>query len=135
MINLVSYFISSNTGLVELQNADFRAIVAPQVKIPSYYVFRKKILPEIMDKFYNIVNLKLLEATSISLITDIWTNRANVDFIALGASLTSETFKKEIIIINMMPMVGAHTAENIKKCIEEMINVFEFDKKNIHGKN
>ena len=47
MINLVSYFISSNTGLVELQNADFRAIVAPQVKIPSYYVFRKKILPEI----------------------------------------------------------------------------------------
>ena len=34
----------------------------------------------------------------------------------------------------MIPMKGKHTAENIKLCIEEMINQYDFDKTKIDGK-
>ena len=68
-----------------------------------------------MKLFFNIDNTKLKEASLVWLITDIWTNKSNVDFIALGASLINEYFEKEILIINMWPMSGTHAIENIKK--------------------
>ena len=58
----------------------------------------------------------------MSLLTDISTNRNNVDFIGLGAFLISSDFNREIIVINMMPMEGAHTVETISLCIERLVN-------------
>ena len=120
-------------GLAELEKKSLRKLFFSQVEIPSYYSFRKKILPEIMEKFYDSVNKKLEEAYSICLITDIWTNKSNVDFIALGASITDAVFDKSIFIISMMPMQGSHNAENIKLCVETMVNKYDFNKEKISG--
>ena len=60
-----------------------------------------------MEKFFYIVHIKFEDTSSVSLITDTWTNEYHVDFIALGASLTNEYFEKEILIINMVRMPGA----------------------------
>jgi hypothetical protein len=54
--------------------------------------------------------------------TDIWTNKQNRDFIALCAVVTNSDFEREILVINMMRMVGhSHNSENIKSAIEEMV--------------
>ena len=57
----------------------------------------------------------------------------NIDFIALGAFCIYSYFEIEIAILNMMEMLGSHTAEVIKEASEQMINQFEFDKSKIHG--
>jgi hypothetical protein len=70
---------------------------------------------------------------SLCLITDIWTNKKNEDFIAVSASLVFEGFVKEVVTIGMLLMEGAHTAENIQISVEKLVNRFKFNKAKIIG--
>jgi hypothetical protein len=132
-LNLIKYFISSNSALQELKNPNLISITIPELKMPSEYVFRNTLLPEVMKNLRKCQENKLNNAETISLMTDLWTNRANSDFIAVAASCSNSCFDREIFIIDMVRMEGRHTAENIKKAIEIMINKFEFDKSKISG--
>ena len=104
------------------------------INLPSYWTFRHTLLPSVLDKVTARIESRLKSADTICLITDIWTNRNNTDFIALGASFTDKYFDRDILVISMIPMKGKHTAENIKICIEEMINQYDFDKTKIDDK-
>ena len=55
------------------------------------------------------------------------------DFIGLGASIINECFESELLIIGMMGMNGNHTAENIKKALERLVNSCKCSKINFHG--
>lgn len=58
-----------------------------------------------------------------------------MDFIAIAASCINEDFSREVFVASMIPMPpGGHSAENIKKAIELMINKFKFDKELIRSK-
>jgi hypothetical protein len=53
------------------------------------------------------------------------------DFLALGAAIVNAFFDKELLIIGMVRMPGAHNAENIKKAIESILNNLDFNKAKI----
>lgn len=78
---------------------------------------------------------KLLSCDSIHLIVDIWTSAVGADFLGLGAVLCKTdqtcTVQRELIMLGMTPMVGAHNAENTKTAVEEIVNTFHFDKSKI----
>ena len=76
----------------------------------------------------------LNEASSITLVVDMWTSKNASDFIALGCVLMNHDFSRQLIILDMMKMTEAHTAEHVKFCVESMINKFEFDKSKINCK-
>ena len=69
----------------------------------------------------------------ICLISDIWSNRAMLDFMGIAATLMNKEGKREIMTIGMTRMSGGHCAENIKKAIEEIVNRFVFDKRKLIG--
>jgi hypothetical protein len=55
---------------------------------------------------------------------DLWCNTQTTDFIGLCGVLTSHSFEREILVIDMIRMPGErHTAENIKFAIEQMVNI------------
>ena len=119
---LIKYFISSNSALSSLKNKWLRELLADKVELIGPVAFRNSILPAIYLKLRNEIELRLQTAKTICLITDIWTNKQNTDFIGLGAEITTENFERELLIINMLPMKGrSHNAENIKAAIEEMV--------------
>jgi hypothetical protein len=90
LFRLIVYVVSSNASLKELKRDSFINILDPSIKCPSYHVFRNEIIPAIMKKFYNAIQVKLNLALSISLIVDIWTNRSNRDYLALSASMVNQ---------------------------------------------
>ena len=57
-----------------------------------------------------------------------------LDFIAVSANIIFKTFEKETIVIGMMKMPGPHNAENIKICVEQIVNEYDFDKSKVKGK-
>ena len=87
-----------------------------------------------MKKLHYSIEKKIQNALSVCLIVDIWTNRIMSDFIGLGASLIKDRFQKELFIIGLTRMNGAHNAENIKQRVEYMINKYSFDKSKVHCK-
>jgi hypothetical protein len=65
---------------------------------------------------------KLEKAEDVCLMSDIWTNMQNSDFIAIVMGLMNANFKREVLVADMMRVPGdSHTAENIKIAIETMV--------------
>ena len=134
---LVKYFISSNTSLSELANPHLLALInhlaGPNkpIKLPLYNKFRHTLLPKVLEMMYKELESKLKSAASVILIVDMWSKNAT-DFIAIGGALMYHNFDREIVILNMQRMERAHTGEYVKKCVEDMINRFEFDKSKVH---
>jgi hypothetical protein len=132
---LILYFISSNAALAELKNKAFRKICQKaQIEVPNYKTFKQNVLPGAMKLLHEAIQEKLVESESICLITDIWTNKQMLDFIAVSANIIFKTFEKETIVIGMMKMPGPHNAENIKICVEQIVNEYDFDKSKVKGK-
>lgn len=133
MLLLIKYFITSYSALAELGNPYFRNLLAKaKYEAPSDRTF-KQVLDDAIDKVYKKIEEKLNEAIAICLITDIWTNKRNEDFIAVSASLNFDGFSREVITIGMMLMDGSHTAENIQKSVEIIVNRFKINKAKING--
>ena len=86
-----------------------------------------------MELLYEAINEKLVDAVSVCLVSDIWTNKQMLDFLVLSANIINNNFEKKAIVIGMMLMPGNHCAENIKIAIEELVNRYSFDKSKIHG--
>lgn len=118
----------------QLENPFFVNVIDPKIKIVNSYTFKNNYFQEIMKKLKAAQELRLSKCDSLSIVVDLWTNKANIDFIAIAACTIDNFFDREIFVLNMMPIEGAHTAENIKKHIEDMINVFDFDISKISSK-
>ena len=119
---LIKYFISSNTALAALKNKWLRELLTDKVKLPGQKTFRNSILPRVYSMLREEIEKRLQTAEAICLITDTWTNKQNDDFIALCAVITNESFERQIVVIDMLPMEAmSHNAENIKSKIEAMV--------------
>ena len=121
-MNVIKYFISSNSAFTQLENEHLRKIL--KIKLPSNKSFSDVLLPQVMELVYSAINDKLHKASSIFLISDIWTNKPMYDFMGLAASLTNEAFDKEIVVIGMKLMEGNHCAENIQTAIQALVNKY-----------
>jgi hypothetical protein len=125
-------FITSNSCLDVLNNLYYQKILnKAKIEIGGEFSFRNTILPNIKNKLHEEIEKKLQNAYSVSLIVDLWSNKSKDDYIGLCAVLTSFSYERELIAINMMRMIGSHTAENVKSCIEVMINFYKFNKSKI----
>jgi hypothetical protein len=83
MLMLIKYFITSYSALTELGNPHFRNLLAnAKYDAPSGRTL-KQVLDDSIDKVYAKIEEKLNESIAICLITDIWTNKRNEDFIAI----------------------------------------------------
>lgn len=131
-LDLIKFFISSNTSLLQLKNPYFHKLF--EGMLPSYHTFKSVFLPRVFTLFKEAIEAKLKIAVSVSLIADIWTTKTMTDFIAVAASITFPSYKKEIIIIGMIRMPGKHSADTIGKAIETIVNEYHFDKAKISCK-
>jgi hypothetical protein len=68
-----------------------------------------------MKQIHEATLSKLNLPTSISLITDIWTNKQSKNFIAVAANIINEKFNKELLVIGLTRMPGRHNAKNVKE--------------------
>ncbi len=131
---LVKFFISSNASLVTLLNPYLRELIKMRIAMPGFFTFRHTILPEVLNHFYMLIETKLETAVTVCFVVDLWTNLINSDYIALGVVITNNSFDREMIIVNMMRMIGTHNSENVKLAIETIINRFRFDKSKINSR-
>lgn len=125
-IHLAKFFIALKT----LESKDLPQLLPFKM---SRYSFKKVILPSLMNVLKTKINDKLRSCEYVNLIPDIWTNYSTVDYLALGANLIYENFKRDTLIIGMIEMVGRHTAENIKAAIERIINEYNFNKSKVNS--
>jgi hypothetical protein len=133
-LNLLKYFITSDSALEQLNNKYLRQVLLPDLKVFSVWTFRYKILPAIMLKLKEAIESKLKASDSIILVTDGWTGQfSNIEYFALCAQTINSSWDTELLVIGMIELLDGHSAEEIKKAIEKMINEYNFDKSKITG--
>lgn len=123
MIQFIKWFVVSNSSFNNLKIPYLRNILDKTLNIPSYYSFRSKLLPDVLDKLYFAIENKVKEAVSVCLVLDIWTNNFNTDFIACDAMLSYKTMEKESLVIGMTPMPGRHSSANIEKALLRLLQI------------
>ena len=134
MLNLVQYFISSNSALTELKNKFLINLLNDaKIKLSNYYAFKNNLLPDVLEMMNQNITSKLESSLAISLIGDLWTNHKLADFVAVAVRCTYKSQETECFILDINEMVGKHSAENVKTAIEKNVNKFEFNKKKIIG--
>lgn len=133
MLQFIKWFVVSNGSFTQLKIPYLRNILDQSLNIPSYYSFRNKLLPEVLNKLYNAIDKKLQDSVSVCLVVDLWTNSFNTDFMACAALVTYKTMEKESFVIGMTPMPGRHTSENINRVLLKILQRYSFNRKKIHG--
>jgi hypothetical protein len=87
-----------------------------------------------MVKLKDAIESKLNASDSIILVTDGWTRQfSNIEYFALCAQTINNSWETELIVIGMVELLNGHSAGEIKKSIEKMINEYNFDKSKITG--
>ncbi|RNA14214.1 hypothetical protein BpHYR1_004310 [Brachionus plicatilis] len=71
MLQFIKWFVVSNSSFNNLKIPYLRNILDKTLNIPSYYSFRSKLLPGVLDKLYFAIENKLKEAVSVSLVVDL----------------------------------------------------------------
>lgn len=73
-LNLVKFFISSNSAFIALQNPYLRAIICPSIHLNCYFTFRYTILNDVRAKMKEQITRKLKAGVFVCLIPDGWTS-------------------------------------------------------------
>jgi len=118
--DLVCAVISTNMPLAILENVFVAKCF--KMELSTAKTFRNSTLPRVFIHLHNAIEKKLEESISMSLITDIWTNKVTADFLALAALIVNKFKKQELIVLGMKPMNGNHTAESFKIAVEDIVN-------------
>ena len=104
-----------------LKNQWLRELLKDKIELTGPVAFRNSVLPAIYSKLRNELERRLKKAKTICLITNIWTNK-QAKYIGLGAAITTESFEREFLIIDMIALKDrSHNSENIKAAIEEIV--------------
>ena len=126
-LNLVRAIVSANLPLDILENEHFAKCL--KMELTSVKHFRYGILPRQFYLTMDAIDKKLSKAKAVFFVTDVWTNRALADFLALASLVVNQNLKVRLLVLGMQPMNGDHTSKNIKAANEEIVNNFTFDKK------
>jgi hypothetical protein len=101
--------------------------------MPHEKSFMETTIPRVVSKTKSIIENMLQEATSISLIIDIWDSKQMADFMGVCASLTFPDLSRKLVVIGLERMLGDghHNAENIGLTIGKIVSQYKFNKNKI----
>ncbi len=127
--DLIRMMVSTNLPLAVFENDNFAKCL--RMELTSVKTFRYTKLPKCFEQMKKIIDSELSNAKTISLITDIWTNKIMADYLALACIYIDKNYKEKLLVLGLSEMDGSHNAENIKIVIEKIINNYAFDKRKI----
>ncbi|RNA18860.1 hypothetical protein BpHYR1_014282 [Brachionus plicatilis] len=96
-LNLVKFFLTSNTAIQQLKNPFLRSILT--VPLPHPHTFTKSILPQVRKTLKINLERKLKDAHSICLIIDLWSGQNMEHFLAVATCLIYKNFSREIRVL------------------------------------
>uniref|UniRef100_A0A914HT81 BED-type domain-containing protein n=1 Tax=Globodera rostochiensis TaxID=31243 RepID=A0A914HT81_GLORO len=104
---------------------------------PSYRLksreFMTKLLEEKYSEKFELLKKTIDAAPFISFTTDLWTNKKKKkNFLSLTAHYIDEGFERKWKVLSTEPMNEAHTGQNIRQCISEILKQFEIDLNRVH---
>ena len=109
-----------------LENEHFAKCL--KMELTSVKHYRYSILPRVFSLMMDAFDKKLRKAKALFFVTDILTNRALADFLALASLVVNQALKVEMLVLGIKPKDGDHISENIKDAIEVIVHNLTFDK-------
>ena len=135
LVRFLKWFIDSNLALAQVENELLFPFLHPDLKLPSQYTFRYKLIPSLLDAMVKEINSKCHNAAAISIIPDGWTGQfSNTEYMGVAAQLIDRNFRRENIFLGTVSMNNGHCAEQSQIAIQQIFNKYSFDKKKIIGK-
>ena len=106
--DLIRMMVSTNLPLAVFENDNFAKCL--RMELTSVKIFRYTKLPKCFEQMKKIIDSELSKAKTISLITDIWTNKIMADYLALACIYIDKNYKEKLLVLCLSEMDGNHFA-------------------------
>lgn len=125
-----------NEPLSIVERAGFKRLLEkalPRYRIPSRTYMTENIIPDIYERIYTKIKENILQASAISVTSDMWTcTHNNSSFLSFTAHWVSTEFKIEYAVLAMKPFSGSHTGDNIAKELNSIATCWDIPNSKIH---
>ncbi|CAI6356385.1 unnamed protein product [Macrosiphum euphorbiae] len=122
---LLKLFVNDFQPFKVVEDSGFKQFVKalnPNYELPNRHAISKELIPALYEKC--LVEMKSLTSTveSACLTTDCWTSRNNESFIAITIHFIDTEFELKSILLGRHSFNLNHTANNLAKEIERVLN-------------
>lgn len=133
---LTHYIALDDQPLSMVENVGFRrllSVLEPMYEIPSRRHITDTVLPKMYDFVKSHISNLLLDVSSISFTTDIWSSSVcPMSLISLTAHWISEDFPPLQVVLHARQLRGSHTSQAIAGAFDEMLQTWGINKSSVH---
>lgn len=105
----------------------------PRYELPSRAFMTQKIVPDIYNRIFKKIQIRISSAVAVSVTSDMWTClRNNSSFLSFTAHWLSAEFKLQHGVLAMKPFSGSHTGENIANELNSIASRWDIEQSKIH---
>nr|XP_050024257.1 zinc finger BED domain-containing protein 4-like [Dermacentor andersoni] len=117
------------------ENKGFRHLIhhlQPQYKISHKTSFSRTVIPELYRSTVDSLKTQTAsdianELESLAFKTDMWTSRANQEYISLTCHYITQDFAVKAFLLACCHLQESHTAVNIQACLTEIVKEWSLD--------
>jgi len=107
--------------------------LVPKFNLKGRKYFAQVVLPRVYERMVERVKKDVHSASDFTLTTDVWSSKNNKhSLMSLTAHYLDEEMKPKFSLIDVMPVVGKHDAQNLSTILTKAIDKFGIDKSKIH---
>ena len=108
---------------------EFMKFIAPKWKPSSSRYMKTKTIPLLLSFVQRKINKMLNEIDSITITTDMWTDRRGKAFIGITGHFMNVDLMPQAALLDFIRFKGRHTAENIRNITENILDKWNLTEK------
>jgi len=125
---VTEYLVEASLPFSHVESKAFRKLALrlnPKATVKSATTFSRSKLPKLYQSMKNELDSKLeedlKELSCVGFTTDLWTSRANDNFLSLTLHYINEQWALQRYLLTCIPFAGRHTGVRIAKVLDDTI--------------
>ncbi len=133
---LTEFIALDDQPISVVENTGFRRLLEflePRYELPSRHFITSTAIPELYNKVRTHVRDLLSDGAAVSFTTDLWTSDVcPMSLLSLTAHWINATFEMKQAVLHANEFRSAHTADNVRQAISDMLQEWGLEKQRVH---
>ncbi|GMR38659.1 hypothetical protein PMAYCL1PPCAC_08854, partial [Pristionchus mayeri] len=124
---IIRLIAADNAAFRIVERPEFRDLFPPLTRMPTRYHLSKVVMPSMAETLRTTI-FQRLSGKRVTLCIDQWTCKGGrFTLSCFNAHFINENGDLRSLVIAVPPLVGRHTADNLRAQIEEVIDKYQLD--------
>jgi hAT family C-terminal dimerisation region/BED zinc finger len=110
---ITEWVVCEDLPFTIVESARFRALVRPEISVPSATTLRRRIMARYKEEAKCVVDRVRGVGSKISVTLDCWTSPSQKPFMGITAHYIDKDWALQSFVLDFVPLSGDHTGDNL----------------------